>query len=184
MITEVTSTQILLMLLFQLLSSQTVESFKDEADAGCRQAFQEACCHINDVIQSHKLTPIPSATNYKGPADQLWLGFQRIITNQILKDIQLLLTFLLLNIFHFYLCCFLFVFAFLLDFTRKLSNRTGFELQERSDYNNVTLAETYLPKTVLLLVNKPHTPSVPLSFSYLNTNKIILWILAISPFSK
>lgn len=139
---------------------------------------------MNDVIPSQKLTPIPSPTSYKGPGDQLWLGFQRIIRNQILKDIQLLLNFLF-NIFHFYLCCFfLFIFSFLLDFPRKLSNRTNCGLQERSDYNNVTLAKTYLSKIVLLLIHKPHTSSVPLSFSYLNTNKIILWILAISLFFK
>lgn len=139
---------------------------------------------MNDIMQSQKLTPIPSPTSYKGPGDQLWLGFQRTITNQILKDINCYLVFFFLIFFTFSSVVLLFVFAFLLDFP--LENWIGLVvcgLQERSDYNDVTFVKTYIPKTILLLVNKSLTSSVPLSF-YVNTNKIILWILAISLFSK
>lgn len=71
---------------------------------------------MNDIMQSQKLTPIPSPTSYKGPGDQLWLGFQRTITNQILKDINCYLVFFFLIFFTFSSVVLLFVFAFLLDF--------------------------------------------------------------------
>ena len=74
MITEVNSMWII-KLLFQLLSSQTVGQFKDRTDAGVRYSSQQACCLMNDIIQSPKLTPVTSP-NYKGPRDQLGLEFK------------------------------------------------------------------------------------------------------------
>lgn len=81
-ITKVTSTQILPVLFFYCLPSQTPELFKDGMDAGDGCSSQQALCQMNDVIWSQKLNPILLPTSHKQPRDLLWVEFQRITTNQ------------------------------------------------------------------------------------------------------